>query len=242
MTGAMNIRSLPENCIHVYYVRIDSAKDFAQSEMRILSSQEQEMLQKLQRASDRRSYATAHCMLRRVLADYSGESPDALQFGRSEFGKPFLAQAPNEKAIEFNLTHCESLVACAIARVAVGIDVEPVTRVLDAEVAKIILSSKERAALESLPPTTRQHRLLQLWTFKEASLKALGKGLYHEPSKVEINVENGDFASALILQTPPCSPIRCQLFDVSITPADHFLSVATTVPGSYQLSSFDFDI
>lgn len=242
MTGAMNIRSLPENCIHVYYVRVDSARDFAQSEKRILSSQEQEVLQKLQRASDYRSYATAHLMLRRVLADYCGESPDALQISRSEFGKPFLLQAPNEKSIEFNLTHCESLVACAVARVPVGIDVEPVTRVLDTDVARIILSAKEQAALASMSPTNRQHSLLQIWTFKEASLKAMGKGLYHEPSKVEIDVENGDFASALILQTPPCSPIRCQLFDVSITPADHFLSVATTVPGSYQLSSIDFDI
>jgi len=238
----MNIRLLPENCIHIYYSRIDSAKDLAVSELRILSSPERDTLQKFLRASDRRSYATAHCMLRRVLAAYSGISPDSLEFGRAEFGKPLLANILNGSTIEFNLTHCESLVACAIARVAVGIDVEPVTRVLEDEVSRFVLSTTEQTALESLPPLHRQRRLLQLWTFKEAALKALGKGLFHEPSNVEINIEDGDFSSAIIHFTPPGIPVRCQLFSVSMTPADHFLSVATTIPSNYHLRCFEYEL
>ena len=68
--------------------------------------------------------------------------------------------------------------ACAVARRAVGVDVEPLDRggtILD--LAATVLSGCERRALDALPPPERADRALSHWTLREAYLKARGTGL-----------------------------------------------------------------
>jgi 4'-phosphopantetheinyl transferase len=83
-------------------------------------------------------------------------------------GKPCFPGGP-----EFSLTHSRGFAACAVAPrgLRVGIDIEPADRARAASIA-LVAGDAERKAIDegALSPT-------ELWTAKEAVLKAAGAGL-----------------------------------------------------------------
>jgi len=124
--------------------------------------------------ADRRDYALAHDLLRRSLSRYQETPPAAWRFETGENGKPFLSGGE----LSFNLSHTRGLVACGIARaLPVGIDVERIDRPVDVEqLAARFFSPSETASLRSGRVDARV-RFFDLWTLKEAFIKAIGAGL-----------------------------------------------------------------
>ncbi|MFZ0870678.1 MAG: 4'-phosphopantetheinyl transferase superfamily protein [Rhodanobacter sp.] len=115
--------------------------------------------------------------LRALLAAYLGERPEALMLVDGEHGRPALA-APYE-SLAFNWSHSGDQALLAIARgVAPGIDLErwrPRSRAL--EIAERFFCAEEAAALAMLDADQLTSAFLELWTAKEAVLKALGRGI-----------------------------------------------------------------
>src|SRR5690606_17663603 len=82
------------------------------------------------------------------------------------------------EAPDFNLTNAGGLVACAVSARRVGVDVEPASRGEELlEDAGRIFSERENADLRALPADRRARRAVELWTLKEAWLKAIGDGI-----------------------------------------------------------------
>ena len=82
-------------------------------------------------------------------------------------GKPFFEDYPE---FHFNISHCEDLIAVAISRKPVGVDIE-VLRDVNLEIAGRFFSEKETR----FSKTCRD--FLYVWTRKEAFLKKTGEGL-----------------------------------------------------------------
>ena len=79
--------------------------------------------------------------------------------------------------LHFNIAHTDGVVVMAVCRHAgVGVDVEKLGRAPLA-VAERYFSPAEAAQLRALPSDAQPRRFLQLWTLKEAYLKAIGTGL-----------------------------------------------------------------
>jgi 4'-phosphopantetheinyl transferase len=94
-------------------------------------------------------------------------------------GRPrVLALDPGITAPSISLSHSADLVVCALAESGdIGIDVE---QVRPRDVANMVLevcSERERNWLERQPAAERLRAFYQLWTLKEAHVKALGIGL-----------------------------------------------------------------
>ena len=145
----------------------------------LLSPDEQEHAQRLRFRDDARDYAVAHALLRRELSRGSSTTPAAWSFDRGAHGKPFLA-GHGAAAPSFSLSHTRGMVACAVApaEVAVGVDVEANQRDLDAaRLAERFFAATEVAALAALPERARRERFYDLWTVKEAVVKAVGLAL-----------------------------------------------------------------
>lgn len=123
---------------------------------------------------DRRDYAHAHDLLRRSLSVYAPTPPVEWRFDAGAYGKPALADG----GLSFNLSHTRGLVACVIARsLPVGVDVERTTRDVELDLlAARFFSAPETASL-SICRTDARTRFFDLWTLKEAFIKATGKGL-----------------------------------------------------------------
>jgi 4'-phosphopantetheinyl transferase len=130
-------------------------------------------------AEDRDAYLAAHALTRAVLARQLGVAPSALRFEHGPHGRPELAWPAPSPRLRFNLSHTRGLVACALAlEHDIGVDVEHVQRRVEIELlAKNVFSETERAELLALAGEPQRRRFFELWTLKEAYIKAVGKGL-----------------------------------------------------------------
>ncbi|MFF4588646.1 4'-phosphopantetheinyl transferase family protein [Streptomyces sp. NPDC001388] len=126
------------------------------------------------------------CALSRLLlGELLGLPPAAVPLRRvcprcgGPHGKVRLDPPGRPAAYDFSVTHSGALVGVAVCRGAeVGLDVEEADAALDVgSAARVALSARESAALDSLPPAERERAFLRIWTRKEAVLKALGVGL-----------------------------------------------------------------
>lgn len=144
-----------------------------------LSEQERARATRFHASRDRRDYAVAHDLLRRALSRYHAVPPGGWAFEPDALGKPRVSGPVVEPALEFSLSHTRGFVACAIGRaMAIGVDVERTDRrVSRADLGRMVFSDDEAAALDALPPGDRPARLFELWTLKEAFVKATGRGL-----------------------------------------------------------------
>lgn len=116
--------------------------------------------------------------LRALLAAYLRCHAGDVQLIESEHGRPELAAA-HASPLAFNWSHSGDQAVFAIGIGAQpGIDIErlrPRPRAL--EIAQRYFDAQESRALEDADGEARSIAFLELWTAKEAVLKALGRGL-----------------------------------------------------------------
>lgn len=124
-------------------------------------------------------FVAAHVLARCVIAQQLGCSPHELTFRLTERGRPELAGDAASSGLRFNLAHTDGLVVCGLAfRAAIGVDVERVNRRVDRlRLAARVCSKPELAGLQALAGAAQRRRFAELWTLKEAYVKATGLGL-----------------------------------------------------------------
>ena len=154
----------------------------------LLSAAERARCERFRTPELQRQYLLARALQRIVLSRYaSSVSPAEWEFVKGEHDKPALAMPFEAHGLHFNLTHARGLVAFAVARTPIGIDVENFAmRDPPLEVARSYFTGFEADALESLPVEAQRTRFFALWTLKESWLKADGRGL-------SAGLENAEF-------------------------------------------------
>lgn len=165
--------------IDLWYVLLDKIDTaLADEYLALLSDDEREHVARFAHEPSRQQSLASRALLRTVLSQYLGEDPRKLVFQRNAYGKPSL-KPPCKLPIEFNLSNTRGLVVCAVAqRHAVGIDVEPLDRQAEyLGLARHYFAAPEIALLEQRPPAEQRQAFIELWTLKEAFIKARGMGL-----------------------------------------------------------------
>jgi 4'-phosphopantetheinyl transferase len=116
--------------------------------------------------------------LLQLLAAYLAIPPSAVALREGVHGRPALAPAHGD-ALDFNWSHSGDHALVALARgTAPGVDIERLRpRPKALEIARRFFSSDEVAALADAPSGQRDRIFLDIWTAKEALLKAHGRGL-----------------------------------------------------------------
>jgi 4'-phosphopantetheinyl transferase len=145
-------------------------------------------------AHHRRDYAIAHALVRTSLSRCGTLSPAAWTFEEHASGRPLVTSQPGTPPPpSFSLSHTHGFVACAIASAAdIGVDVERVDRKVEqAAIAARYYAPGELAQLARCAPERRAARFFELWTLKEAYLKAIGAGLSHSLSAVAFDLDDG---------------------------------------------------
>lgn len=144
----------------------------------VLSMEEREKMGRFKFPKDRQRYLVAHALLRYVLSVYRPTVlPAQWQFKSGPYGKP-LVYIPRTDLC-FSLSHTFGLVAVAVAiDCDLGLDVESLRSDIDINIATSLFSRQESASLFALPEGERLERFVDLWTLKEAYVKAIGMGLF----------------------------------------------------------------
>jgi 4'-phosphopantetheinyl transferase len=159
-----------------------------------LDAAETARLERFHRRSDRERYLLAHALVRGVLSRYASVDPGDWSFAANRWGRPRIAGPPGAPPLRFSLSHTPGLVACAVGRDCdCGVDVEALERRGDPlRVAPRVLAAAELEELRAQPEASRRERFLTYWTLKEATTKALGKGLTQPFREIAFAFADGD--------------------------------------------------
>ncbi len=178
---------LQKDEVHVWYADLQKVALDQWVLEQWLSAEEIEYIGKISVQPWRDYYTAAHLVLRNLLGAYLQKPADAIQLVKGEHGKPRLAGSGN---LRFNMSHAQSvaLYAFALDR-EVGIDVENDVREVEVlEIAKRFFAKAEYEYLVSLPIELQRKAFFQIWTCKEAVVKADGRGLSYPLSDFVVNV------------------------------------------------------
>ena len=182
--------ALPSNRLHLWLLALDPDARTVDELNQSLSREERERAARFRHPDDVRRYTVARGALRWLIGRYLGLEPAALCFEHGPHGKPALARDTGRIDLQFNLSHSGDvgLAGFSIGR-AVGVDLEHTDRAVDAKALAVrICSPREQALLAGLPAEQMTLRFIELWTCKEAWLKAVGSGISGGPAGVDVDL------------------------------------------------------
>jgi 4'-phosphopantetheinyl transferase len=164
--------------VHVWCVRLDVAPETSARLYATLTREERARCARFRFERDRQRFIVAHGVLHDLLGSYLETQPDRLSYAYNAFGKPDLSPEFGGR-LKFNLSHSGGLGLIAItADSDVGIDLEHIRAQSDfADIARRFFSAAEADYLSALPSHLCTEAFFNVWTKKEAYLKASGEGL-----------------------------------------------------------------
>lgn len=143
-----------------------------------LAADERERAARFHFPEHRERFIAGRGLLRELLGQILDRPAAALRFIQGPHGKPLLAGEDAAAELCFNLSHAGDQVLYAVARRAVGVDLEIVERTVNySGVAERICTPREWVAFQALPAERARAAFFVCWTRKEAVAKALGAGL-----------------------------------------------------------------
>ena len=165
--------------IRLVRLDLDAAVPLTDPQFDVLSGEEREAAARFRRPIDALRSAATRAALRRLLGAELGEAPGALRFVRSDRGRPAL-EAGDGPSLDFNVSHGGDHALIAWSRLRrVGVDIEPLRAAWDwGPLARMVLGSEDARRIAAAPDgPERDGRFLDVWTAKEALLKAEGRGI-----------------------------------------------------------------
>ena len=176
------LEPLKDHDIHVWYADIPGSQSIIQYYAGLLSPEEKKRVRRFKFDRDRNRYMFMHGVLRELLGKYIGIPPVEIIITKSKFGKPQVKISSSDHAIGLNMasSHGRVVLAFAYSR-NIGVDVEyvdPGMRIED--ITPSLFTPDEAERFGHVDDSGRIRYVLNLWTSKEAYVKAKGVGM-HEP-------------------------------------------------------------
>ncbi len=157
---------------------LNEEKPFAEySQLLPLISQErQERIARMAVNGDKIRSLFAELLIRYEASEQLGADFNLLEFGKNEFGKPFII---GESGYDFSVSHSGKAVAFAgenadVGITRVGVDIERIRRRKSGISERFFAENEIKFIEESENP---DEAFFEIWTKKEAYSKMLGKGL-----------------------------------------------------------------
>lgn len=110
-------------------------------------------------------------------------------FSVTESGKPFCKSHPG---IYFSLSHSEDFLALAVGDREVGIDIEKIREAKEKLIKRVCCENEKQKIFSSENP---DKAFTEIWTKKEAYLKALGTGIDRELTSIDTTDEKFSFVT-----------------------------------------------
>ena len=155
-----------------------------------LNPAEQRRLNRCRNIQIRHQFALCRAALRAVLCNRIGCTNDQLSFEYGQHGKPIALASGKAAPVSFNVTHSEIYGQIAVSDdTQVGVDIEHrSTKYHHEQIAKRAFTAAEFNGLVRLTEAEKLYRFFDLWTIKEALIKALGLGFSMATNQFEIPV------------------------------------------------------
>lgn len=185
-----NLPILANNQAHIWRANLDLPAAEIERLTTILSPDEIVRANKFKFPRDKKRFIAARGILRELLANCLQISANKIEFSYSDRGKPHLAASMPNPSLQFNLSHSQNYALYGFTcNCRIGVDLEYMRAMNDTvKIAKRFFSGTESELISRLAANKQKRVFFQLWTAKEAYLKATGVGLAGSLNEIEIEI------------------------------------------------------
>jgi 4'-phosphopantetheinyl transferase len=144
----------------------------------ILSEDEMQKLDSYKIADDKMRFYIGKIMAKVIVSSYLKKDAKNIRFITNQYGKPYLE---NNNGFLFNISHSGDWVIAVFANYEVGVDVQQlcIDKKMDfANIAKHAFHKDEIAYINEAKEAEKHIRFYDIWSVKEAIIKARGIGFY----------------------------------------------------------------
>lgn len=214
-------------------------KDYKEMEFhQLLSTDERIRADKFYFEKDRASFIYARALSRIISSKYLNIPPQEIQFGYSNFGKPFYK---HDTQLKFNLSHSnEKLFVSFTNGHEIGSDIEYINNDFDVlEIAQNFFSKNEIERLERISVKEQKRAFFRCWTRKEAFIKAEGSGLSFPLDRFNVSLESDNEATLLNTYWNEKEKKRWSLH--AFSPYSNYLAAVATKGNINEYQLYDWD-
>lgn len=171
--------TIPPQAIHIWQVNLDLSKPQLSNLWDLLSPTEQQRALRFKFDQHRNRFIAAKGSLRILLSRYLSKDPVSIDFFTNKYGKPFLTEQNENAPLYFNASDSQDLALFALSHEElIGVDIEYMRTTIDnLAIGQRFFSAAEYQFLSQFKIDQQQKVFFQIWTLKEAFIKALGLGL-----------------------------------------------------------------
>jgi len=165
--------SLNSNDVIIYTIYLPSFINLKSDLANFLNSTEINRVERFHKEIDGNRFIIYRSILKLILAAYTKLDVKNICFDYHSNKKPYLASHP---WLHFNISHSEDYAIIAVSRKKVGIDVEFMSEDFNFnDILPDIFNENEILSIQNA--ANKKNAFYNLWTRKEAFVKALGKGI-----------------------------------------------------------------
>lgn len=176
--------------IHIWRADLNLPFEEIEQLEQILSEDEQKRANRFRFPHLKNRFIAARGNLRKIISYYLAIESDRLIFEYTSRGKPQLAAQLNQIGLQFNVSHSQDLALYGFTiEQKIGVDLEFLRSMNEVEkIAQRFFSAREYQLISQANPDLQQQVFFQLWTAKEAYLKATGEGLVDSLAEIEFSI------------------------------------------------------
>ena len=160
----------------IYWLDLTAAAHAMAEDLSVLSPDEVSRARAFHDDTPRRRFIARRAALRRLLAQKTGSRPNEAGLSYGRWGKPTLAVGAGHPC-HFSTSHSGDLGIIVVATVPVGVDIEQLRHLPEADDLLRLWLTPEEAAEACHCHSDPSEAFLVFWSAKEACLKATGHGL-----------------------------------------------------------------
>lgn len=180
---------LPNSVIQLWIVPFDTPDRDIEELRALLSADEREKVGRYRFEADRNCYIITRGILRQLIGQYIDLAPQDLLFEYNPHGKPLLPQSP----LAFNVSHSGNFALLAFSATgSIGVDIELIrSNFTFSRLVPRYFSSDQITEIEQ--SQNPRATFFKLWTLKEAFIKAIGTGIFHDLNSLTIQLTTAHF-------------------------------------------------
>ncbi|MEM7554807.1 MAG: 4'-phosphopantetheinyl transferase superfamily protein [Cyanobacteria bacterium P01_A01_bin.84] len=193
---------LANNRAHVWRANLDLPTTEIERLAAVLSVDEIARANKFHLIEHRRRFIAARAILRQLLGNYLRISPERIEFEYGNCGKPQLAASMGDNSLQFNVSHSQEYALYGFTNHhLIGVDLEYLREMENiTELAKRFFAHREFQLIADFTGREQLAAFYQLWTAKEAYLKAMQRGLGGFPAEPKAQVAPSDASTLRVVQ------------------------------------------
>ena len=161
-------------------------------------------LEKIKKSSNnlfKKEQLGSNLLLNDILENYFFMDTTKVEYIYNEYGKPYI----KDSNLYFSLSHSNGVIALAVSKEEIGLDIELIKDVKD-NLALKVMNEAEYNIYKGLSKNDKISYFYEVWTSKEAYVKKLGSALTLNPSNINIdsdvilkniNISNSQYMIAL---------------------------------------------